>query len=167
MGDIGLLLTSVMGLKLECKKSGVCYLPDGRNMAVVGHVMMPITIGGVTKTIRVAIIPLLKEQCHLGINFVKDFKVIIDHELDQLFLKQEKVTIQMEMASVEAAPTIASVGIADATAAQREEVRLLAEALLPPPGKFLRSAVGIEHEINVGSARPIKQRYYPVSPKVE
>ncbi|MBJ4413840.1 hypothetical protein JGE26_25215, partial [Salmonella enterica subsp. enterica serovar London] len=60
---------------------------------------------------------------------------------------------------------LASIGLADATEQQKEELQKLLDRVLGSQPKTLGCTHGIEHAINVGSTRPIKQRYYPVSDK--
>ena len=60
-----------------------------------------------------------------------------------------------------------SVGLADADETQRELIQALLERLLPASDAPLGCTKRAEHNIETISSRPIKQKYYPVSRKLE
>jgi hypothetical protein len=71
MGPIGLRIASSMGRKLSKSKAGQVRLADGKRTTLVGHVLLPFTVGGLTKDLRVGILPGLDEHCYVGVNFVR------------------------------------------------------------------------------------------------
>ena len=62
---------------------------------------------------------------------------------------------------------LASVGLADVYEAQQRQLQELLDQLLPANDAPLGCTGWAEHNIEVSSARPIKQKYYPVSKKLE
>ena len=62
---------------------------------------------------------------------------------------------------------LASAGLADVDEVQRRQLQELLDQLLPANDAPLRRTSWAEHDIEVSSARPIKQKYYPVSKKLE
>ena len=110
----------------------------------------------------------LDADCYLGVNFVRAFRAVLDPDTDQLFCKDAGTHVELEVASLTAEPSaVAAIGLADATDLQREEPKAMVESILGalPPG--LGCVKGVEHEIKVRETRPIKQRHYPMSDKVQ
>ena len=135
---------------------------------MLGHVILPITVAGLTRDIRVAIMLHLDADCYLGVNFVRAFRAVLDPDTDQLFCKDAGTHVELEVASLTTEPSaVAAIGLADATDLQREELKAMVESILgaSPPG--LGCVRGIEHEIKVRDARPIKQQHYLMSDKVQ
>ncbi|OXU16982.1 hypothetical protein TSAR_011014, partial [Trichomalopsis sarcophagae] len=66
---------------------------------------------------------------------------------------------------------IASCGLSEISASEQRQITNLIDALLPRDGrnnKVLKTTDLIEHEIKLlHSARPVKQRYHPVSEKMQ
>ena len=62
-------------------------LADGSRSPLLGHVLLPITVAGLTFDIRVAIMPHLDADCYLGVNFVRAFWAVLDPDTDRLFCK--------------------------------------------------------------------------------
>ena len=60
-----------------------------------------------------------------------------------------------------------SIGLADVDEAQRERIQALLEPLLPVSDAPLGFTKWAEQNIEIISSRPIKQKYYPVSRKLE
>ena len=123
---------------------------------------------GRARDIRVAIIPHLDADCYLGVNFVRAFRAVLDPDKNRLFCKDAGAYVELEVASLTTdPPAMSAVGLADATDLQREELKAMVESVLCtlPPG--LGCVKGVEHEIKVRNTRPIKQRHYPMSDKVQ
>ena len=168
MGSVGLQLATALKREFKPAENGGVRLADGSRSPLVGHVILPITVAGLTRDLRVAIMPHLDADCYLGVNFVRAFRAVLDPDTDRLFCKDADAYVELEVASLTTDPSaVAAVGLADATDLQREELQALVESVLGglPPG--LGCVKGLEHEINVRDARPIKQRPYPVSDKVQ
>ena len=82
---------------------------------------------------------------------------------------KERVPLQLSTLNEDGARAILldSVGLADADETQRELIQALLERLLPASDAPLRCTNWAEHNIETISSRPIKQKYYPVSRKLE
>ena len=166
MGTVGLQLATALGKYFVASEKQGVRLADGSRSPLLGHVLLPITVGGLTREIRVAIIPQLDADCYLGVNFVRAFRAVLDPDTDRLFCKDSKAYVELEVASLTTDPSAAS-AIEDATDLQRTELKEMVDAILSklPPG--LGYVKGVEHEITLRDTRPIKQKHYPVSDKVQ
>ena len=88
MGTVGLQLATALGQKfVACEKQGVRLADDSRS-PLLGHVILPITVAGLTRKIRVAIMLQLDADCYLGVNFVRAFRAVLDPDTDRLFCKE-------------------------------------------------------------------------------
>ena len=168
MGTIGLQLATALKRKFTPLEARGVRLADGSRSPLLGHVLLPLTVAGLTREIRVAIMPNLDADCYLGVNIVRAFRAVLDPDSDQLFCKDSGAYVELEVASLKTEPsTVAAIGLADATESQRDELKAMVKSILKatPPG--LGCVKGVVHEIKVGNTRPIKQRHYPMSEKVQ
>ena len=124
MGTVGLQLSTALGKKfVACEKQGV-RLADGSRSPLLGHVVLPITVAGLTREIRVVIIPQLDADCYLGVNFVRAFRAVLDTDTDKLFCKETEAYVELEVASLTAdSSAVAAIGLEDATDLQRAELK--------------------------------------------
>ena len=166
MGTVGLQLPTALNRNTPSEQRGV-RLADGSRSPLLGHVLLPITVAGLTREIRVAIMPQLDADCYLGVNFVRAFRALLDPDTDRLFCKDSGTYVELEVASLATEPSAAAAtGLADAIDLQRDELKAMVQSILDrlPPG--LGCVKGVEHEIKVRERRSIKQRHYPMSDKV-
>ena len=92
--------------------------------------ILPITVAGLTRDIRVAIMPHLDADYYLGVNFVRAFRAVLDPDTDRLFCKDADAYVELEVASLTTEPsTVAAIGLADAMDLQREELKALVESI--------------------------------------
>lgn len=121
---------------------------NGQQQPICGFTDAPITFRGVTKRIRLFIIPSLSQQLYLGIDFWTQFG---------LMPKLEEIAIDM--------PTSSNVHVLDAV----DQARLDAiKAEFPScETEGLGKTSLLKHAINIGDAMPTKQRYHAVSPAVQ
>lgn len=123
----------------------------GRKHDILGYIETEIEFRGLKNKIRIYIIPELKNDLYLGIDFVRKFNLINSNIL--------------EINSF--SPTVSN-NCHELTTSMREELENVIK-LFP---SFERDGLGrtslIEHSIEiVKEAKPIKQRYFSVSPAIE
>ena len=104
----------------------------------------------------VAIIPGLNYDCYLH-----------DAETNTLFIKHSESIVPLELAGVEphVVLELAVVGLATMSETDRKRVQTLLKRVFPcgVGAAIGRDTMCIEYSISSGDARPVKQRYYPVS----
>ena len=105
---------------------------------------------------------------YLGSDFALAFNAMLNPQANTMQFDGVVEPLGVEFASMGTEPPVlASIGVADMTQSEQEQVQELLNRILPPEdGKLGRTDL-IEHVIDVGSARPVKQRYYPLSQKIE
>ena len=98
----------------------------------VRHTILPITVAGLTRAIRVAIMPQLDADCYLGANFARAFWAVLDPDTNRLFCKEAEAYIKLEVASL-TIDTIAvsATGANAASDLQRERLKAKAEQRSP------------------------------------
>lgn len=126
---------------------------------MVGVLNAPINYKGTTKTLRLYIIPSIKQRLILGIDFWKEFALaphVISamHSTSDEFDKNSTVSTDL---------VDNSFPLTDLELRQLEVVK----SLFPNCQEKLGRTHLIQHHIDIGDARPVKQRFYPVSPAVE
>ena len=147
--DLAKELLSSSNLKVKTVKSKVSTA-DGARQSVAGSIKLDVAYNSTTKTIEFYLVPSLSQDVYLGVNFFKTFGVATD-----LFAPLEIESINDSLPVHELSSD--------------QELRLKAVIACFPNSEVLglgKTSV-VEHIIEVGDAKAVKQRHFPVSPAVE
>jgi len=131
------------------KKSKVAIsTADGNQQLVVGQVELSVQYKNINKPVQFLIVPSLKQNLILGFDFWQAFKI------SPMFLNQINLTDDPNLHSL------------------TEEQAMKLDSIKNMFPSFAKEGLGkttlSEHRIElVSEARPIKQRYFPVSPAIE
>lgn len=133
---------------------------DGRSLNVVGYVYLPLTIGSQTLNLKVLVVPSLCHELILGIDALKMFGFTIDYLNSRYFLheseKQDICTIN----------TITS--FENLSSYQKQSLENIINLF---KGLSSKDKLGltnlISHHIDTGTAKPFRQRQYPLSPAMQ
>ena len=169
MNSVGLQIASAVGKQLIPYAGPGARLANGKIEPIVGHVELPFDIAGERRYLDVVVMNELDADCLLGADFIRAFNAILLPRENQLFIENVEEAVPLELCAIGVAEacSLAAVGLADVEEAQRKQLQQLLDEMLPPIDAPLGCTQLAEHEIDVGGARPIKQRYYPVSQKIE
>ena len=169
MNSIGLQLATACEKELIPASGLAARVANGQSIAVVGYVYLPMVVAGVYKDVCVTIMPDLDMECYLGVNFIKKFRTDLDPKDNALHLKDDDASVKLEVASISANNTmsVSAIGLVDPTEEQRKQAEALVSQLIGNGLSPLGCTLWEEHAIDVGSRRPINQKYYPVSQKLE
>ena len=169
MGSIGLQLATECRSPLMPSYGRKAKVPGGHPVAIAGYVLLPFEVAGVKKEIRVAVLAEETLECYLGADFIRTLGMIHDSVKNQLTVSASGQTVELEVISVSMCETLqlASIGLEEMTEVQKKQLQELFDNLLVKTDEPLGRSTWAEHEISVGSARPVKQKYYPVSKKLE
>ena len=170
MSSVGLQIASAVGKPLIPYLGPGARLANGQHAPITGHVELPFDIANERKYLDVLVMSELDADCILGtFYFIRAFNAVLLPRENQLFIDgaEEVLTLELSAVGVAEANALAAVGLADVDEAQRKQLQDLLAEMLPPIDAPLGCTPLAEHEIDVGNARPIKQRYYPVSQKIE
>lgn len=155
VGCPGFDLLLQLGLKLTPRQSS-CTVANGEICSSPGYIKTPITLKGRTRWIDILVVPSLPHRLILGIDFWTGMEVVP---------RLNEGVWHFSEAPVESEQVCSVTGESHLTPAQSQLLQSLVEE------KFQRMGTGIgcanvpPHDIELLSgAKPIKQRWYPVSP---
>lgn len=142
---------------------------DGKSQSVLGWIKVNITFKDKTHEIRLFIIPTISQRLILGIDFWQSFNL-----LNNLLVPNDIVSFNNNNICV---PNVQELNLPTKTNGEDAHLNLTPneakqlEAVIALFPCFEKKGLGrtslIKHSIDVGDAKPIKQRFYPVSPAVE
>lgn len=122
---------------------------DGTLNRIVGYIDIPVNFNKFNKLIRFYIAPSLKGKLYLGMNFWKAFH-IVPNIVEDLTYDEEQIENFHNLSSAEKA---------------------ILENIKDQYPSFEKHGLGctalVEHTIDVGDNRPIKQKFYPISPIIQ
>lgn len=124
---------------------------DGTSHSVTSYVKLPIYYNKKLHIIKTIVVPSLTKELVLGMDFWTTFgiKPVIVNDLSQIDLLHEKEKIIL-------------------SEEQTHEInQIISTFHIATPNQPLGRTNVLQHEINTGDAKPIRQRYYPVSPYVQ
>lgn len=146
----GLLAGKVQNLKEFRKCYGNVRTADGQKQDIVGTVKLDIRFQGRSKLIEFLIVPSIKQELICGFDFWTEFglgiSIPVIGEIDYMETDPDKLVI---------------------TAEQRQRLDKVIAAFPNSDVEGLGCTILVEHCIDTGDAKPIKQRYYPISPAIE
>lgn len=147
-----------MGIDLDTSYGNSIGTVDSTRHLVSGLFYIPIRYNGIFHIITVMSVPSLPTGIILGVNFFKAFNVILFHD------DQGWSCNSIEHSNVKNRGVI---GYSDLTDIEKAELNsVIAKFRSIGDGKLGKCKI-MEHHILTGSALPIKQRGYPVSPVVQ
>lgn len=129
-------------------------------LPIVGYADADVWFQGQMKRLRFYIIPSLSNQVYLGVDFWVAFNLL--PKLEELIVvdAKEEVGFEKDVETENADMHIFS-------DEQKKELGRVVELFPSGEKEGLGKTSLIKHTINVGNAKPTKQRYYAVSPAVE
>uniref|UniRef100_A0A1Y1K180 RNA-directed DNA polymerase n=2 Tax=Photinus pyralis TaxID=7054 RepID=A0A1Y1K180_PHOPY len=155
LGKFGLYLIDVYHLKLTSNsRMETLKTADGKNQNVLGTVDLPITVDGITKVLRVIASNSIETNLILGIDFCYAFKISTNFSTDSF-----------TVCSVNSSTAIK--GADDLNPQQRIALSNIVALFKGISGEQLGRTNKVMHKIDTGTADPIKQRYYPLSPAMQ
>lgn len=128
---------------------------DGAPQEIVGNVSVPIEFGNKTRTIRLFIVPSLKQELYLGIDFWRSFGIA------PMMINELSATEANTVSPIDTEPKHVLTEID-----QRRLDKVRAEFPSYTDRGLGRTSL-VKHVIDVGDNKPIKQRHYPISPAVQ
>lgn len=142
------ILDNEVGVYKKCR--GSVKTADGKRQMVAGIITMSITFNNQQKEMEFLIVPTVTNDVICGMDFWQIFgvKVCAEPMVNQLSLDEESDALHL-------------------TPTQQQQLELATSAFPSSEKEGLGVTTLIEHHIDTGSATPVKQRYYPISPARE
>lgn len=133
------------------KLNSKVHTADGKPQNIVGFVRTNIIFRSLEKPIEIYIIPSLSQQLYLGVDFWRSFDLLPFHFVNS-----------------PSTPSIAAIReTCSLSSHQKQKLNKVIELFPSFAKEGLGKTTFVSHVIDVGEARPIKQRHYPVSPAIE
>ncbi|CAB0039434.1 unnamed protein product [Trichogramma brassicae] len=170
MGPLGLQIASECESRVMPTFGAQAKAYDGRTESIIGRAKLPVQVAGVTHTLNVALVNSIDDECLLGADFYRTFNAIVHPRENLLQIEGASERVALEAVTSEKSSRICSlqIGLSEVTELQREEIRQLVDRILPTGEVPVGCTSWAEHRIIVDeSQRSVKQRYYPVSKKLE
>lgn len=147
----------------------VTCMADGSTSMVTGIVKLPFTIGGQTKTLKALIVPGLREGYNLGADFVllSDARLNARERTIAIENSAEIIRACEAGTSEDGHPTLASIGLQDLHEVPTRMLEELLEKLIPKYERPLGFTNLVSFDLELGTCRQIKQKYYPVLKHLE
>lgn len=145
------------GLNLLLDKSGVVEVANGHSCQSIGILEIPFQLENRVNIIKTLVIPEMNHVLILGADFWRTMGIVPDlRHGSWKFSTVNSVNVD----------SIALKSENDLTPEQRQQLNQLVEHCFREMGEKLGCTTLVEHEIKT-DAKPIKQRYYPVSPVMQ
>lgn len=143
-------LQTLHELNLKWKEySSVIQTASGQAQDIIGYADAVIQFNGFIKCIRLYIIPSLKQQLYLGIDFWLAFDLL--PKINEILVDSDNSSINVHQLDSE----------------QSKRLDCVVKSFPSCEVQGLGKTSLLKHVINVGNATPIKQRHYAVSPAIE
>ena len=156
LGRKGIKVVEELGLEIKLMEDSRVVVADGRDCTLLGSVDLPLEVEGRVRIIRALCIPSITNELILGLEFWKSLGIIPDVSRGTWTFGQED--------AVRVNAIVAREGLAEQ---QERSLNKLLEEDFPNPKVSLGCFKGVSHTIDTGDHRPIKQRYFCVSPAIQ
>jgi transposase InsO family protein len=150
-----------LGLAFENRTVPNITVADGRNCTTEGEVTVPISLQGKVGVFQVLVVPEICPELVLGMDFWTKMKLVPDFSSGTWEFSYSPIRVD----TVNTEPIVRSRD--NLTPEERKRLDRTVQKHFTKMGNKLGRTHLVEHVIDTGTAKPIKQRYYPVSPKVQ
>lgn len=149
LGKNAINLTNKLDLQIFSYNKSV-RTADGKPHSVIGFVYLPISFNKTTHIIETLLVPSISSELILGMDFWTAFEIVP-------VIKNNNIQIS----------TVDSNQISITPEQQKSLDETISKFLISNEETPLGRTDVLSHKIDTGTAVPIKQRYYPVSPYIQ
>ena len=163
-GPVGLQLATALGAKVKTYSGPTVRNASGHIISIGAQVRLPIKVVNKKKYIVAYVANEFDYDCVLGADKHRKFNAMIDPEKHILLLdRQETIPLEFDVTGRNESTCLAALRPTVA-----DEIESLFDEFAPVVhGPSIGCTHLMEHTIEVTSTKPIKQKYYPVSQKLE
>ena len=141
-------------------------LANGSLERISGQIRVPISICGTSNEMAIRLVKALAYDCVLGMDALELFGISINFR-ERSWQLGTGTCMSFDRVGVDMYSDNESVaGICELDDIQKDRLQRLLDELVPSGKPKLGLTHLTKHAIDVQGAKPVKQRYYPVSPKV-
>ena len=170
MGSIGRKILDEKRVPIQRYNGPGARVANGSVSPILEKVEFLFKLGGLCRTMKVLIKEDFDADCLLGADFIREFNATLHPSKNLVFIglgRGNRRSVACELACIEPLEDdTAESGLNGLSDLQKVQLQQLLALLLPKdPSKFGYCSL-VEHEINVGSFRAVKKRYYLVAPAI-
>ena len=143
---------------------GLVQVTNSRVELVSQEITAPLRLKGRTKELCMRVLPTLPVDVALGLDFLKDFGILVDYEDRRWSFKDNPA--ELYHFDFEKWTSDRCCGITELTSGQARTLQDFLNQELPQDTGKPGLTTLAEHVIDVGGHEPIKRRHYLVSPRV-
>lgn len=147
--------------ELDTSNLPIVSVADGRHCVTLGEVKLPVQLEGRTTLISALVVPEVQSELVLGIDFWTQAQLVPDISSGTWQVSYLPICVN----SLNTEPIIRSQD--KLLPEERKRLNKIVQKHFNKMGPNLGRTKLVEHVIDTGDAKPSKQRYYPVSPKVQ
>ncbi|XP_036346606.1 uncharacterized protein LOC118755914 [Rhagoletis pomonella] len=149
----GALAAEIVSKPLKFNKiNGIVHAADGHKQTVAGTVSIPLTYNSIEAEFEFLVVPSIKQSVICGMDFWRAFGISIrtPFSINEVVEETASVPSKLHMSD-----------------AQRAKLQSVIEFFPSSERYGLGETSLVEHVIDTAEAKPIKQRFYPLSPAKE
>lgn len=158
LGSLGFSLLRKLNLQINYDSILNVSTADGTIQDYLGYVNLPITLNNISREIKVLIIPSVVHELILGVDFLRLFKIKADFD---------NLTFNIKINNF--CNTISSIlNVEDLSNEQHNQLNNVITLYKTIDSKDRLGLTNVvSHSIDTGDSKPIRQRQYPLSPKMQ
>lgn len=154
VGSKGWEKLKCLGVVLDKNRRTTCTVASDDTCVCIGIISVPFQLRGIVKLFNAYVVPTLRHELILGIEFWKNMGIVPDLRRGEWFFSSEILeTPEINQIQCEA----------DLSPEQQDKLSKVVSRYFEKIGDKLGCTSAVTHKI-VTNSPPIKQRYYPVSP---
>nr|XP_012235715.1 PREDICTED: uncharacterized protein LOC105679947 [Linepithema humile] len=165
MGNEGIKLIRALGIPIVRDETSRIRTANGQIATIGQRADIPLRLRGVTRTLSVGLLKELAVPCIVGVDFLHEFRLGMDFATSEWYFA-DKPKIRSCFDAADDAKRICS-GLPELTDKQQQRLENFFLEKVPKATENPGVTSLTEHRIDVGQNRPIKQRCYVVSPRVQ
>lgn len=157
LGHNGLWILDKFPVKIHRTEGKFVQTADSKNHSISGYANLPITLQGRTEDLCILVVPSLPHGIILGIDFWERFHIVADMRNRNWEFAQKNPLIHCSaLDGIQSEDHL--------TVEEKQKLQDLVDRHFENEPSTLGRTDRVEHHIDTGEAREIKQRYYAVSP---
>lgn len=156
MGSAGFDLLKNHNIPIKYESPLNVTTADGKPQDFLGYILVPVSLDNVTKQMKILVIPSVKQDLILGMDFFDLFQIQANFHNASYSLEPSLCTIN----TIEPFSKL--------TPSQKDQLQDIVRCFenIAPKDRIGRTHL-ITHHIDTGDAKPIVQRQYPLSPTMQ
>ena len=166
-GDEGIKIVRQLGLPTRQSHVSRIRTANGQTVGIREEVDLSLTLENQSRVISVGLLPNLAVSCIVGVDFLSKFGIVLDFENSGWNFAKNPTVRYSFVSRKESENVNACCGLPELTSSERERLEQFLENKIPKTVANPGVTTLTEHVIDVGQHRPVKQRCYLVSPKVQ